>query len=85
MRQRGIPFRPDWEAVITPVVDFALGRPGVDPDRLAIVGRSFGGYLAPRAASAEHRLAACVADPANLTCSTPHIGPGNTCAYGDTP
>jgi hypothetical protein len=27
------------------------------------VGRSFGGYLAPRAASFEHRLAACVADP----------------------
>jgi alpha-beta hydrolase superfamily lysophospholipase len=63
LRQREIPFRPDWEAVVTPVVDFALGRPGVDPDRLAIVGRSFGGYLAPRAASAEHRLAACVADP----------------------
>jgi len=30
---------------------------------VALVGRSFGGYLAPRAASAEHRLAACVADP----------------------
>jgi dipeptidyl aminopeptidase/acylaminoacyl peptidase len=26
----------------------------VDPDRIAIVGRSFGGYLAPRAASVEH-------------------------------
>lgn len=23
-------FRPDWEHVVTPVVDFALGRPGVD-------------------------------------------------------
>jgi dienelactone hydrolase len=63
LRQREVPFRPDWEAVVTPVLDFALQRPEVDPDRLAIVGRSFGGYLAPRAASAEHRLAACVADP----------------------
>jgi pimeloyl-ACP methyl ester carboxylesterase len=63
LRQREVPFRPDWEAVVTPVLDFALERTGVDPERIAIVGRSFGGYLAPRAASAEHRLAACVADP----------------------
>jgi pimeloyl-ACP methyl ester carboxylesterase len=27
------------------------------------MGISFGGYLAPRAASGEHRLAACIADP----------------------
>jgi pimeloyl-ACP methyl ester carboxylesterase len=63
LRQREVPFRPDWEAVVTPVLDFALERTGVDPERIAIVGRSFGGYLAPRAASTEHRLAACVADP----------------------
>jgi len=24
LRQRGVPFRPDWEAVVTPVLDFAL-------------------------------------------------------------
>ena len=63
LRQRGVPFRPDWEAVVTPVLDFALERPEVDPERVALLGRSFGGYLAPRAASSEHRLAACVADP----------------------
>jgi pimeloyl-ACP methyl ester carboxylesterase len=63
LRQREAPFRPDWEAVVTPVLDFALQRPEVDPERVAIVGRSFGGCLAPRATSAEHRLAACVADP----------------------
>jgi dipeptidyl aminopeptidase/acylaminoacyl peptidase len=63
LRQREVPFRPDWEAVVTPVLDFALERTGVDPERIAIVGRSFGGYPAPRAASAEHRLAAFVADP----------------------
>lgn len=62
LRQRGVPFRPDWEAVVTPVLDFALQRPEVDPDRVAIGGRSFVGYLAPRAASSEHRPAACVAD-----------------------
>jgi alpha-beta hydrolase superfamily lysophospholipase len=60
--EQGLPFRPDWENVVTPVVDHALTRPEVDPAALVLVGWSFGGYLAPRAATAEHRLAACVSD-----------------------
>ena len=59
----GLVFRPDWEAVITPVVDFATTRAEVDPARIALMGISFGGYLAPRAVSSEHRIAACIADP----------------------
>jgi pimeloyl-ACP methyl ester carboxylesterase len=43
------------------VVDFALNLRGVDPDRMALIGMSMGGYLAPRAAAFEHRLAACIA------------------------
>jgi alpha-beta hydrolase superfamily lysophospholipase len=58
----GVPLRPDWENVITPVVDYLLARPDVDPDRIALIGLSLGGYLAPRAATAERRLAACVSD-----------------------
>jgi len=27
-------FRPDWEKVVTPVVDFALNLPGVDPKKI---------------------------------------------------
>ena len=56
------PFRPDWEAVVTPVVDFALNLPEVDATKVVLHGWSFGGYLAPRTATAEHRLAACVSD-----------------------
>lgn len=62
--EHGIPLRPDWETVIRTVVDYALDLPNVDPDRIALSGWSLGGYLAPRAASGEPRLAACIADPA---------------------
>jgi pimeloyl-ACP methyl ester carboxylesterase len=57
-------MRPDWENVVTPVVDYLLKRRDVDPARIALYGGSFGGYLAPRAAAFEHRLAACIADAA---------------------
>ena len=60
--QRGLVLRPDWENVIAPVVDYALTRPEVDPARIALIGLSLGGHLAPRAASVERRLAACIAD-----------------------
>ena len=58
-----VPMRPDWETVVRAVVDFALTLPGIDPARIALAGWSFGGYLAPRAASGEPRIAALIADP----------------------
>jgi pimeloyl-ACP methyl ester carboxylesterase len=61
-----IPMRPDFESVITPVIDWLLEQPGVDPKGLVLIGRSFAGYLAPRAASAEPRLAALVCDPGQV-------------------
>jgi len=61
--EQNVRLRPDWETVIATVVDFALTLPTVDPARIALSGWSLGGYLAPRAASGEHRLAACIADP----------------------
>jgi alpha-beta hydrolase superfamily lysophospholipase len=62
LTERGITMRPDWENVVTPVMDHLLEREDVDPDRVALIGLSLGAHLAPRAASGEHRLAACIAD-----------------------
>jgi pimeloyl-ACP methyl ester carboxylesterase len=65
--KHGIYFRPDWENVIRPVVDYLLTRIEVDPARIALMGLSFGGYLAPRAASGEPRIAALIADPGQFS------------------
>lgn len=64
IRLQHIPFRADWENVVSPVIDYALSRLDVDPNRIALWGISLGGYLAPRAASYEHRIAAVIADGA---------------------
>lgn len=59
---RTLPFRYDWEAVVTPIVDYLLTRSDVDPDRIALTGWSMGGDLVARAAAFEPRLAAIVSD-----------------------
>lgn len=61
--EREIPFRPDWEKVVTPVVDWLRGRSDVDASRIALTGWSMGGELVVRAAAFEPRLAAVVSDP----------------------
>lgn len=61
--RRRQPMRPDWEHVVPGMVDLLLTHPQVDAKRIVLVGRSFGGLLAPRGASGEPRLAAMVADP----------------------
>ena len=63
-------FRPDWEKVITPVVDYALSWGDVDPKRIAIQGISQGGYWVPRAVAFEKRIAAAIADPGVVDVST---------------
>jgi len=62
IRVQHLPFRADWEKVIAPVVDYAVSRPDVDGDRIALWGISLGGYLAPRGAAYDHRISALVAD-----------------------
>ncbi|WP_433199314.1 alpha/beta hydrolase family protein [Nocardia sp. CA-107356] len=56
-----LPFRADWERVVGPVVDYLTADPEIDPTRIALLGVSLGGMLAPRAAAFEPRLAAVVA------------------------
>jgi dipeptidyl aminopeptidase/acylaminoacyl peptidase len=69
LRRHNIPFRPDWEVVVTKVLDFAFDYLGKNPDleidttRVALTGSSMGGYLALRGA-ADERVKACIAvDP----------------------
>jgi pimeloyl-ACP methyl ester carboxylesterase len=62
LRRGGLVFRPDWESVITPVIDHALTHPEIDPAGLALFGYSLGGYLVARAAAFEKRIAALVLD-----------------------
>jgi hypothetical protein len=66
IRVNGLPFRYDWENVVTPIVDVAVQLEGVDTDRIGLMGLSFGGYLAPRAACFEKRLKVLVANPGVL-------------------
>lgn len=88
IRVNGLPFRPDWENVVTPIVDVAVQLEGVDPERIGLMGLSFGGYLAPRAAAFEHRLKVCVANPGVIDWGESiRIGlpPQLTDAYADGP
>ncbi|MEN6342078.1 MAG: alpha/beta fold hydrolase [Methanospirillum sp.] len=62
IRKQGLHFRPDWENVVTPVLNWTLLRRDVDPARVVLYGISMGGYLAPRAAAYEPRLRAVIAN-----------------------
>lgn len=71
---RRIPMRPDWENVVPAMVDALIERPEVDPERIVLVGRSFGGVIAPRGASGEPRLAALVVDPGQYDMGAAVVG-----------
>lgn len=84
IRKQGLPFRPDWEQVVTPVVDYLLTRPDVDYAKIALYGLSFGGYLAPRAAAFEHRLAAVIANGGVYRLFDQHSVPPDTTVEATT-
>ncbi|MCD4783984.1 MAG: esterase FrsA [Candidatus Eremiobacteraeota bacterium] len=62
IRIKKMPFRYNWETVVTPVVDYAVKLPEVDKSKIALIGYSMGGYLVPRAAAFEHRIKYFVVD-----------------------
>ena len=68
-------FRPDWEAVLTPVLDAMLARDDVEIDHVAVIGVSQAGYWVPRALGFEHRCAAAVVDPGVVDVSTSWTDP----------
>jgi len=53
-------FRPDFEKPVKAVLDYVVSRPEVDAERLALLGISFGGYFATRAAAHEPRIKALI-------------------------
>jgi len=62
LREQKLVMRPDWEAVITPVVDYALTRAEIAANKIVLFGYSLGGFLVARAAAFEHRVAALILD-----------------------
>jgi len=84
LRLYGLPTRFDMEVAGSACFDAMAARPDVDSSRIAIGAISMGGYFAPRAASVDHRFAACVAwgafhdllgVAANLTQTHAHSAP----------
>lgn len=68
--ERGVPFRYDWEHVLTPVYDFVSTLDAVDSSRIGVYGISQGGYWVARALAFEHRFIAAITDPGIVDVST---------------
>jgi alpha-beta hydrolase superfamily lysophospholipase len=58
LRRQNLPFRSDWEFVVSKVLDFAVKHISthaqldmIDTERMALAGSSMGGYLALRGPS----------------------------------
>ena len=61
-------IRGDWEVPGGAIIDHLARVPSLDPDRVGVWGVSLGGYYAPRVASGDNRVKACIAlsGPFNL-------------------
>jgi pimeloyl-ACP methyl ester carboxylesterase len=60
---KGLHFGARMEITAKALVDYALSRPEVDPDRLALFGFSWGGHIAFKAARFDSRIRAMIANP----------------------
>lgn len=53
-------FREDCETPISKVIDFLVSQSFVDPNKIALIGFSFGGYVVARSAVFEKRIKALI-------------------------
>lgn len=60
---QGLHFGARMEVSAAALVDYALSRPEVDADRLALFGFSWGGHIAFKAARFDRRVKAMIANP----------------------
>jgi len=61
LRLRNVASRPDYEVPTKAIVDYLETRSDIDSSRVGLLGISLGGYYAPRGATFEPRIKACVA------------------------
>jgi len=61
LRLRDVASRPDYEVPTKAIVDYLETRSDIDSSRIGLLGISLGGYYAPRGATFEPRIKACVA------------------------
>ena len=54
-------IRGDWEVPGGAIIDYLITEPSLDPSRIGVWGVSLGGYYAPRVASGDERVQACIA------------------------
>jgi len=54
-------IRGDWEVPGGAIIDYLIAEPSLDPSRIGVWGVSLGGYYAPRVASGDERVQACIA------------------------
>jgi hypothetical protein len=73
LRRQRLVLRPDWEAVLTPVLDAMVARPGIDRERVVVIGIDHAGYGVPRTLSLERRFAAAAVAPGIVDASRPWI------------
>ena len=65
LHEQNVGFIHDWERAVTPIVDHIFAHKNsdlsfIDTSKIGLIGMSFGGYLAARAAAFEPRLAAVI-------------------------
>jgi len=61
--KHGLYFGAKMERPVTAVLDYLLGFPEVDADRVAIYGFSWGGHIVFKAAYSDRRIKAMIANP----------------------